>query len=92
MRGSSSSPAMIRRVTSTDGCGLSRTTLSLHRGGHRLLWARARCAKRPPPMLPRSARGTHSRYIARAKDKDYPFRLMGFGHRVYKNYDPRAKS
>ena len=30
-------------------------------------------------------------YIKRAKDKDDPFRLMGFGHRVYKNYDPRAK-
>jgi len=30
-------------------------------------------------------------YIARAKDKDSQFRLMGFGHRVYKNYDPRAK-
>ncbi|MDE2184001.1 MAG: citrate (Si)-synthase [Alphaproteobacteria bacterium] len=30
-------------------------------------------------------------YIRRAKDKDDPFRLMGFGHRVYKNYDPRAK-
>ncbi|MAN57618.1 MAG: citrate synthase [Paracoccus sp. (in: a-proteobacteria)] len=29
-------------------------------------------------------------YIARAKDKDDPFRLMGFGHRVYKNFDPRA--
>ena len=28
--------------------------------------------------------------VARAKDKDDPFRLMGFGHRVYKNYDPRA--
>ena len=31
------------------------------------------------------------KFIARAKDKDDPFRLMGFGHRVYKNYDPRAK-
>jgi citrate synthase len=31
------------------------------------------------------------KYIARAKDKNDPFRLMGFGHRVYKNYDPRAK-
>ncbi len=31
------------------------------------------------------------RYIEKAKDKDDPFRLMGFGHRVYKNYDPRAK-
>ncbi|HHY02540.1 MAG TPA: citrate synthase [Paracoccus sp.] len=30
-------------------------------------------------------------YIRRAKDKDDPFRLMGFGHRVYKNFDPRAK-
>jgi citrate synthase len=29
-------------------------------------------------------------YIDRAKDKNDPFRLMGFGHRVYKNYDPRA--
>ncbi len=31
-----------------------------------------------------------SQYIAKAKDKNDPFRLMGFGHRVYKNYDPRA--
>ncbi|WP_461307657.1 citrate synthase, partial [Albidovulum sp.] len=30
-------------------------------------------------------------YIKRAKDKNDPFRLMGFGHRVYKNFDPRAK-
>ena len=30
------------------------------------------------------------KFIAKAKDKDDPFRLMGFGHRVYKNYDPRA--
>jgi citrate synthase len=30
-------------------------------------------------------------YLARAKDKNDPFRLMGFGHRVYKNFDPRAK-
>ncbi len=31
------------------------------------------------------------KYVARAKDRDDPFRLMGFGHRVYKNFDPRAK-
>ena len=31
------------------------------------------------------------KYLERAKDKNDPFRLMGFGHRVYKNYDPRAK-
>ncbi len=30
-------------------------------------------------------------FVKKAKDKDDPFRLMGFGHRVYKNYDPRAK-
>jgi len=30
------------------------------------------------------------KYLAKAKDKDDPFRLMGFGHRVYKNFDPRA--
>jgi citrate synthase len=30
-------------------------------------------------------------FVRKAKDKDDPFRLMGFGHRVYKNYDPRAK-
>ena len=31
------------------------------------------------------------KFIAKAKDKNDPFRLMGFGHRVYKNFDPRAK-
>ncbi len=35
--------------------------------------------------------GDTSKWIAKAKDKDDPFRLMGFGHRVYKNFDPRAK-
>ena len=35
--------------------------------------------------------GDTSKFIAKAKDKDDPFRLMGFGHRVYKNFDPRAK-
>ena len=35
--------------------------------------------------------GDVSKAIARAKDKDDPFRLMGFGHRVYKNHDPRAR-
>ena len=31
------------------------------------------------------------KYVARAKDSNDPFRLMGFGHRVYRSYDPRAK-
>ncbi len=35
--------------------------------------------------------GDTSKYMAKAKDKNDPFRLMGFGHRVYKNFDPRAK-
>jgi citrate synthase len=35
--------------------------------------------------------GDYKKYVDMAKDKDSPFRLMGFGHRVYKNYDPRAK-
>jgi citrate synthase len=35
--------------------------------------------------------GDADKYMAKAKDKDDPFRLMGFGHRVYKNFDPRAK-
>ena len=35
--------------------------------------------------------GNTQKYINKAKDKEDPFRLMGFGHRVYKNYDPRAK-
>ncbi len=35
--------------------------------------------------------GDLDKYIAKAKDKNDPFRLMGFGHRVYKNFDPRAK-
>ncbi len=35
--------------------------------------------------------GDTQKYMAKAKDKDDPFRLMGFGHRVYKNFDPRAK-
>ncbi|MCB9195138.1 MAG: citrate synthase [Flavobacteriales bacterium] len=34
--------------------------------------------------------GDVDKYIQKAKDKDDPFRLMGFGHRVYKNFDPRA--
>jgi citrate synthase len=35
--------------------------------------------------------GDSKKYLDKAKDKDDPFRLMGFGHRVYKNFDPRAR-
>ena len=36
--------------------------------------------------------GDTKKFMAKAKDKNDPFRLMGFGHRVYKNFDPRAKT
>ena len=39
----------------------------------------------------RSDGGNYAKYIDKAKDKSDPFRLMGFGHRVYKNFDPRAQ-
>jgi hypothetical protein len=43
-------------------------------------------------MLERIQRdgGDYGKYVAMAKDKESRFRLMGFGHRVYKNFDPRA--
>jgi citrate synthase len=43
------------------------------------------------PMTEIGHKDNIPKYIARAKDKDDSFRLMGFGHRVYKNYDPRAR-
>ncbi len=39
----------------------------------------------------RAGGGDVGSYVAKAKDPDQPFRLSGFGHRVYKNYDPRAR-
>jgi len=39
----------------------------------------------------RNSGGNYQHFLNRAKDKNDPFRLMGFGHRVYKTYDPRAK-
>ncbi|MBM3936555.1 MAG: citrate synthase [Sphingomonadales bacterium] len=39
----------------------------------------------------RAEGGQVAKFVARAKDKNDPFRLMGFGHRVYKNFDPRAR-
>lgn len=41
--------------------------------------------------LIRNDGGNYKKYVELAKDKDSDFRLMGFGHRVYKNFDPRAK-
>lgn len=39
----------------------------------------------------RKAGGDHKKFLEKAKDKNDPFKLMGFGHRVYKNFDPRAR-
>jgi citrate synthase len=57
------------------------------------LWGPAHGGANEAALLMLQEIGTPDRipeYIARAKDRDDPFRLMGFGHRVYKNYDPRA--
>jgi len=58
------------------------------------LWGPAHGGANEAALLMLEEIGTVDRipeYIQKAKDKDDPFRLMGFGHRVYKNYDPRAK-
>ena len=39
----------------------------------------------------RRDQGDYQKYVDKAKDKDDPFRLMGFGHRVYRNFDPRSR-
>ena len=52
-----------------------------HGGANQAAWKCSRRSARPTSI---------PEFIARAKDKDDPFRLMGFGHRVYKNFDPRA--
>ncbi|WAJ30883.1 citrate synthase [Antarcticirhabdus aurantiaca] len=58
------------------------------------LWGPAHGGANEAALNMLSEIGTKDRipeFIGRAKDKNDPFRLMGFGHRVYKNYDPRAK-
>jgi citrate synthase len=58
------------------------------------LWGSAHGGANEAALMMLQEIGTVDRipeYIKRAKDKNDPFRLMGFGHRVYKNYDPRAK-
>lgn len=58
------------------------------------LWGRAHGGANESVVAQLEMIGDVSRvpeFIARAKDKNDPFRLMGFGHRVYKNFDPRAR-
>jgi citrate synthase len=57
------------------------------------LWGPAHGGANEAVLLMLNEIGDESRvaeYVAKAKDKDDPFKLMGFGHRVYKNFDPRA--
>ncbi|NOR57472.1 MAG: citrate (Si)-synthase, partial [Sulfurimonas sp.] len=59
------------------------------------LWGRAHGGANESVIRQLEMIGTVDRvdeFIAKAKDKDDPFRLMGFGHRVYKSFDPRAKA
>ena len=74
--------------------GLGRQSVRLHRRRHRLpvgagAWRRNEAALNMLAEIGSADRIPE--FIDRAKDKNDPFRLMGFGHRVYKNYDPRAK-
>lgn len=58
------------------------------------LWGPAHGGANEAVLLMLDEIGDESRideFVARAKDKDDPFKLMGFGHRVYRNFDPRAK-
>jgi citrate synthase len=73
---------------------LGRQPVRLHRRRHRLPVGPG--ARRRERGLPRDARGDRRRlqgaeFIKKVKDKNSGVRLMGFGHRVYKNHDPRAK-
>ena len=74
---------------------VGRQPLRLHRGRHRQpvgpgAWRRQRGGAQHL-RRDRHARTACRNIIAKAKDKNDPFRLSGFGHRVYKSYDPRAK-
>ena len=60
------------------------------RSGVRCTAARTRPSSRCSSRSATTA-ATSTKYVAKAKDPDDPFRLSGFGHRVYKNYDPRAR-
>jgi citrate synthase len=72
---------------------VGRQPVRLHRGRHRLPVGPAHGGANEAALNMLKEIGTPDKiphYIERAKDKNDPFRLMGFGHRVYKNYDPRA--
>ena len=70
-------------------------TVNEHGWNSRMLHLYSHCGTHvDAPLHFEAGNGTVDRipeYVKRAKDKNDSFRLMGFGHRVYKNYDPRAK-
>ncbi len=67
----------------TISAGISALSGPLHGGANQAVMKMLRTIH--------NGEGNIDQYIARAKDKSDPFKLMGFGHRVYKNFDPRAK-
>ncbi len=74
---------------------VGRQSVRLHRGGHRLSLGPAHGGANEAALKMLEEIGTVDRipeYIKKAKDPNDNFRLSGFGHRVYKNYDPRAKA
>ncbi|MCH8961878.1 MAG: citrate synthase [Bacteroidetes bacterium] len=68
---------------STISAGISALSGPLHGGANQAVIRMLR-------MIQQDG-GNYQKYIEKAKDKADPFRLMGFGHRVYKNFDPRAR-
>ena len=89
--GQNCSTATVRFVGSSQAnlfasvaAGINALWGPLHGGANQAVVEMLQRIHDDPAETPRSA-------IARAKDREDPFRLMGFGHRVYKNYDPRAK-
>ena len=77
------------------GRQLRRESVCLHRCGIATLWGPAHGGANEAVIddaqRDRRCQRMSRRSSTRAKDQDDPFRLMGFGHRVYKNYDPRAR-
>ncbi len=89
--GQNCSTATVRFVGSSQAnlfasvaAGINALWGPLHGGANQAVIEMLQRIHDDPAETPKSA-------IARAKDREDPFRLMGFGHRVYKNYDPRAK-
>lgn len=89
--GQNCSTATVRFVGSSDAnlfasvaAGMNALWGPLHGGANQAVVEMLSGIEDDPEM-------TVERAVARAKDRDDPFRLMGFGHRVYKNYDPRAR-